>query len=344
MGKDRVKNREKRREKKEKARETERKSGIKEEILHAESLPQAPAIEKSKSTDQDTETAPQPAPQAAGKEECARPLNSLCYVDYENLFYSTKKMEQSLCVPKLVRILNKLSREVTGEGFYKTAVYANWDSIVPLQRHAQDDWNLVGWHTIAVPTREDYWSGQAVKNLVDFVMSLDSLEDAYTMPVDIVFLVSGDKDFVEVVERLKRKKVKVVVVSLKPNLSFRLQEAADEFMILNYEQITGDEPPPLDTYQKDRRMARRQQQSPSYREPEDEFQLLRKSIERAERDQNMSPILWNVVRDEYFLKETRMTLDEANVFMQQLQEVGFVKLIKKAVPGKGIFSFIELPR
>ncbi len=319
MGKARTKNSEKKREKKGRTatgKSEKKKTAPSPEIEHPPS-----GIENVEREAPHEEIIPAVSPALPGHQHS---LQSACYIDYENLFYSARRSGHSICAPKTVRILNKLSREIAGEGFFKTAVYANWDTIVPVQRHAQDDWNMVGWHTIAVPTKEDYWSGQPVKNLVDFLMSLDILEDSYSLPLDLVFLVSGDKDFVEVVERLKRKRIKVIVVSLKPNLSFRLQEAADEFIVLNCDQITGEEPPPLDTYGRDRRMARRQSQEPKRREPEDEFQLLRKSIEKAQRDQNMSPILWNVVRDEYFLNDTRMTAEEANAFVHQLQEGGFV--------------------
>jgi hypothetical protein len=134
-----------------------------------------------------------------------------------------------------------------------------------------------------------------------------------------------------------------VVVSLKPNLSFRLQEAADEFMILNMEEVTGDEPPPIDRYGRiktvpgDTKKRHRE-------EPYDEFQILRKAIEKAERDQNTAPVPWIVVRDEYFLREARMTTEDADRFIQSLSKAGFAELMRRTVPGKGTCLYVSLPR
>lgn len=272
----------------------------------------------------------------------AQSLRSACYIDYENLFYTLRKMSKGLNVPRLVRLLNRMSRNITGEGFFKTAVYANWDSMLPEYRRAQDDWSVVGWRTISVPAKEDYWSGHPIKNLVDFVMSMDLVEDSYTTDISLFFILSGDNDFVEAVERLKRRGKKVIVVSLKPNLSFRLQEAADEAIILNADELTGDEPLPTDRYKSG--LLTGQYRKKHREEPYDEFQFLIKSIQLAERDQNVSPIAWSVVRDEYFLKQAKMTVPEADKFIHSLSEAGYVQLIRRTIPGKGTFLFVGLSR
>jgi uncharacterized LabA/DUF88 family protein len=268
-----------------------------------------------------------------------------CYVDYENIFYSLKKQGLAVSIPKLARILNRLCRERTGQGFLKTAVYACWDRIIPEERHAQDDWSMVGWRTVSIPTREDYLSGQPIKNLVDFIMCLDIMEDGYAMPIELFFIISGDRDFVEIVERLKRRGKMVHIVSLRPNLSFRLREAADEYSILEHNEITGDEPLPIDTYQAWRRSEQRKSRHSSIDggEPEDEFQLLIASILEAQKDQKISPVLWSVVRDEYFLKKRHFSVMEADAFMQSFSDAGFVEIMKKRIPGRGIHTYISIP-
>ncbi|MDQ7821208.1 MAG: NYN domain-containing protein [Candidatus Eremiobacteraeota bacterium] len=276
------------------------------------------------------------------KEPSAPPV-SACYVDYENLFYGVKKQSYTLNVPRLVRGLNRITRGMGGEGFFKTAVYANWDALVPEHRRAQDDWALVGWRTVAVPSKEDYWSGRPVKNLVDFVMSLDIVEDAHVTPISHFFILSGDNDFVEAIERVRRLGKKSVVMSLQPNLSFRLQEAADEFVILNIEEITGSEPPPIDTYGRGRivpRLSLKKRQGESV----DHFQALRMAIEEAQRDQNTPSVPWSVVRDEYFLRVVSMTVEEANRFLEMVSGAGYVEAARRSVAGIGAVLYIKLSK
>lgn len=266
-----------------------------------------------------------------------------CYVDFENLFFTMRSSNKVPGVTRLVRTLNRMSREIAGEGFFRTAVYANWDHIIPESRHAQNDWSLVGWKTLSIPTREDYWSGRPIKNLVDFVMSLDILEDALGSDIDIFFIVSGDSDFVEVVERLKRRSKKVIVISLKPNLSFRLREAADECHVLTFEELEGTEPIPYDSYRTGRALPRQKGRRAPRKAAEDEFQILCSCIEMAEKEQGFRPVSWKVVRDEYFLKEVQTSSDEADRFVGQLAESGFVILKKQALQGKAIHTTISLP-
>lgn len=266
-----------------------------------------------------------------------------CYVDFENVFFTMRASNKVPGVTRLVRTLNRMSREIAGEGFYKTGVYANWDHVIPESRHAQNDWSLVGWKTLSIPTREDYWSGNPIKNLVDFVMSLDILEDAFSSDIDIFFIVSGDSDFVEVVERLKRKRKKVIVISLKPNLSFRLREAADECHVLTFDELEGAEPLPYDSYRTGRALPRQKGERAPGKAAEDEFQILCRCIERAEKEQGFKPMSWKVVRDEYFLNEVHTSPEEADRFISQLAESGFLVLKKQVVKGKGIYTMISLP-
>jgi uncharacterized LabA/DUF88 family protein len=261
-------------------------------------------------------------------------------VDFENLFFGARKHNETLCIPKIVRLLNRLSREIAGEGFMKTAVYANWDMILPESRRAQDDWALVGWRTVAVPTREDYWSGRTVKNLVDFVMALDIIEDARDFGWEVFFILSGDNDFAEVAERLKRLRRRVIVLSLKPSLGLRLQEAADEVIVLKWEEITGDEPPPVDTY---RTLQKRMQDGrPAKRDRPDEFQALLRAVGEAEKEQGRRPVPWAVVRDEYFLREIAMTPAAADEFVQSLAKAGFVSLVRRSIPGRGAHTYVTI--
>ncbi|HEY3998667.1 MAG TPA: NYN domain-containing protein [Candidatus Xenobia bacterium] len=282
---------------------------------------------------------PESAPVDVKHAESTRSHRTACYVDYENIFFCATEHQQKPSVARIVRHLNRLSREVCGMGFVRTRVYANWDGIVTQSRHGEDDWAMLGWNTVNVPTREDYASRRTIKNMVDFVMSLDMLEDGRDQSFDHVFLVSGDADFCEVVERLKRLSRKVTVVALRPNLSYRLREAADEYIVWSLEEITGDDAMPVTSY---RRLA--QTGSPSHPPTEDPYQALRRAVRLAERDQGIVPVAWPVIRDEYFLKMVRMSTVEADRFTKELAQAGFANLVYRRHRDGSQNAYLSLPR
>ncbi len=261
-----------------------------------------------------------------------------CYVDFENLLYSSMAPGHTLSVPRIVRHLNRLGRQASGIGWNQTGVYAAWDNVVTYSRHAQDDWAMLGWRTVAVPTKEDYLSTRPVKNLVDFVMSLDMLEDARDRAWDHFFIVSGDADFCEVAERLKRLRRRVTVVALKPNLSFRLREAADDFIVWSFEDITGDEP--LSTSY--RRLVT--PPVPRGRQDEDPYQVLLRAVRLAERDQGVAPVTWRLIRDEYFLRMLPITEGDADRFVRELDRAGFVTVVSRRSRDGQSQVFLNIPR
>lgn len=313
--------------------------------------PDKPAVAPPRDADKPVELppplpvqAPTPPPAPVSPPVPSRPAESFrsqrttCYIDYENIFFCANEHQQKPSVPRVVRHLNRLSREVSGTGFSQTAVYANWDGIVTQARHGQDDWAMLGWRTINVPTREDYLSRRTIKNMVDFVMSLDMLEDARDRNFDHFFIVSGDADFCEVVERLKRLGRRVTVISLRPNLSFRLREAADECIVWSLDEIVGDEAMPVTSY-------RRLTQPPNHAPPpEDPYQALRRAVRLAERDQGMGPVAWSVIRDEYFLKMVRMSAPEADRFTRELARAGFATLVYRRQRDGSQHAYLSLPR
>jgi len=275
---------------------------------------------------------PSPAPR--------RTTATAVYVDFENLYFGSREHHHALSIPRIARQLNRLSRAACGQGWAQTGVYANWDAIVPTNRHAQDDWAMLGWRTVAIPTREDYVSQRIVKNLVDFVMSLDMLEDARDRPFDHFFIVSGDKDFCEVAERLKRLGKRVSVVALKPDLSWRLREAADDYVVWSFEEISGDEPLPMQSY----RHLTAVVSTPGRTAAEDPFQVLLRAVRMAERDQGVAPVLWTVVRDEYFLRMTEMPGTEADRFVRSLATAGFVNLASQRMRDGTTRTYVSIPR
>ncbi len=264
-------------------------------------------------------------------------LTTVCFVDFENFFYSSYAHGRPVSVSKLARVLNRLSRDVCGDGFAHTAVYAGWDAISAKARHAQDEWAMHGWRTVAVPTKEDLVSQRAIKNMVDFILSLDVLEAARDHPDwEHFFIASGDSDFCEIVERLKRLRRKVTVVSLKPSLSYRLQTAADDYIVCTLDDVSGAEVLPTPY--------RRLPAEPRRKGEQEPYQILCECIGLAEQDQGTRPVPWRVVRDKFFLSHVQMNPEEADQFAREWAQAGFLDLSSRKGPTNRTEAYISVPK
>ncbi len=281
---------------------------------------------------------PDPLPRR-GPEAPPSPIRTACYVDFENLFYRVAESGREFNTPRAVRSLNALSRRICGEGFAHTAVYANWDSLTARARFAQNDWAQVGWRTVAVPTREDHVSDRTVKNLVDFVMSLDILEEARDRGFEHFFLVTGDADFCEVVERLKRLHRQVTVVALKTSMSYRLRQAADRFFLWEIEEISGKATFPLRPAQRPPRVSRGLRRDPDA----SELELLRQALSAAQDDVGGAQVDWETVRDDYYLPLAGCAPEEADSLVRDLAQAGFVLLEPQRVRDGSRRHFLRIP-
>jgi uncharacterized LabA/DUF88 family protein len=280
-----------------------------------------------------------PPEKAPAAPDLPRKMLNACYIDFENVFFSAHEQGFRPSVPRMVRQLNRLSRQRGGEGWASTGVYAHWDALAAQARHVQDDWAMLGWQTVAVPTREDYVSRRTVKNLVDFVMSLDMLEHARDRGYHHFCIVSGDSDFCEVVERLKRLGRRVTVVSLRPSLSLRLSEAADECIIWGVPDISGVDSLPEAAYRRFEEVVR----GPGRAVGEDPFQVLMRAVRMAERDQGVAPVSWVIIRDEYFRKMASMSEDESDRFADMLSRAGFLTMVRKRGKDGKSHTYVSIP-
>ncbi len=280
-----------------------------------------------------------PQPAAARPGAVRRLQRTACYVDFENLFYNVAETGRNFSVARAVRDLNHLSRQICGEGYAHTAVYANWDSISARSRHAQDDWAQVGWRTVAVPTREDRVSNRLVKNMVDFVMSLDILEDARDRDYDCFVVVSGDADFCEVVERLKRLGRRVVVVSLQSALSYRLNQAADRRVTWELEDVSGKDTFPIRTAERPPRTSPGRRRDPGATE----LDLLRAALSEAREITGLAVVDWETVRDDHYVPLAHCAPEEADALVRDLAQAGFVILEPRKVRDGTIRNFLQIP-
>jgi uncharacterized protein (TIGR00288 family) len=190
----------------------------------------------------------------AGKEErkaMQERLNIAVFVDYDNIEIGVKStLRREFDVSLALDALKE-----RGDIVAKFA-YANWGRCEPATRSMAEN---------AVQMVQRIPSPRGDKNGADINLALDALEMAFTHSNITAFaIVSGDSDFIPLVNKLKAYGKTVFVVGGKAFTSTILQQNCHEFV--SYESLLDDEVP-------QRRSGRgpqpqqQQQQQPSQRPP-----------------------------------------------------------------------------
>lgn len=172
------------------------------------------------------------------KQDYDKRVDVAVFVDFENIYISVRNKYD--VNPNFESIMDKCQEygRVTIARAYAdwyrypritNALYAN--SIEP----------------IYVPTyyydREQGRTGKAIKNSVDIHMCIDAMRTLYTHPgIDTYVLVTGDRDFIPLINAIRQHGKRVVVVGVAEAASSHLAQSADEFMF--YRQLLDNGKPP----------------------------------------------------------------------------------------------------
>ncbi|MSO20967.1 MAG: NYN domain-containing protein [Acidobacteria bacterium] len=171
------------------------------------------------------------------------------FIDFDNIEIGVKNtLRREFDVSPVLEALKE-----RGEILTKIA-YGDWT------RHGQMSRSL-SQHGVQMVQRHPGPRGD--KNGADINLSLDALEMALTKPhIDAFAIVSGDSDFISLVEKLKQYNKTVYVVGGKAFTSTILQRNCREF--ISYESLLGTPTPSASTQRPTRQMQspRAPQQSP----------------------------------------------------------------------------------
>ena len=158
--------------------------------------------------------------------------------------------------------VSALKEEASNHGRVVVAkAYADWVTRSPELRGASQFINdppalyAAGIEPVYVPTRLSYGSPSAsgytrttrVKNSVDIKMTTDCIETAHAYPNIVSFiLVSGDSDFIHVINTLRTMGKHVVIVGVSWSTSRRLADQVDGLILydVDVDPETPQEPPP----------------------------------------------------------------------------------------------------
>ena len=164
-------------------------------------------------------------------------INIAVFFDYDNIEIGVKStLRRDFRVAPVLDALKE--RGVIVAKF----AYANWGRQEPATRQMAEN---------AVQMVQRIPSPRGDKNGADINLALDALEMAFTHPhVNAFAIVSGDSDFIPLVNKLKEYGKTVFIVGGKAFTSTILQQNCHEFV--SYESLLDDLPPPAPREHRDR--------------------------------------------------------------------------------------------
>lgn len=147
------------------------------------------------------------------------------FVDVQNMYYSAKSMYNSK-----VNFAQILRTAVSGRALIRAICYVIKTDVVKEENNFFDALENIGFEVKAKDLQIFY--GGAKKGDWDIGIAMDMIELAPKL--DTVILVSGDGDFVPMVEHLRHALgVRVEVIAFGKSSSGKLKEAADSFTDLD---------------------------------------------------------------------------------------------------------------
>ncbi|HEX9989487.1 MAG TPA: NYN domain-containing protein [Chloroflexia bacterium] len=141
------------------------------------------------------------------------------FVDVSNLFYSAKSagVEVNYC--------RLLEHAVAGRDLIRASAYTGVDPENPNQRKFIDFLRANGYKVICKDIHK--YEGGRIKANLDIEMAVDIM--LHSENLDVVVIVSGDGDFVRLIEAVQMKGVRCEVIGFGISTSNDLIEVADHF-------------------------------------------------------------------------------------------------------------------
>src|SRR3989344_3800303 len=143
------------------------------------------------------------------------------FVDVQNLYYSAKNLYNAK-----VNFAQVLKEAVAGRKLVRAIAYVIKADIKE-EKSFFDALEKIGYEVKAKDLQT--FAGGAKKGDWDIGIAMDTIELAHKL--DTIILISGDGDFVPLVEHLRRALgCRIEVMAFGPSSSGKLKEEADEFL------------------------------------------------------------------------------------------------------------------
>jgi len=136
------------------------------------------------------------------------------FVDYENIHHSLRTQYNRVPKPDVLAqsIVDKVRELVPNDHIAIASAYADWEAFEAtgiqsgLKKYGIDPKYVLGKHSK---------TGKVLKNATDISMALDIYESVYEKSeIETFIIVSGDRDYLDLIIRLKRKRKHVFVFAV----------------------------------------------------------------------------------------------------------------------------------
>ena len=159
------------------------------------------------------------------------------FFDYENIVYSLRnRFEQKANFEALMNKAREFGTIAAAE------VFADW-SLPYMSPALMYALQAAGFDLIFVPTGSTQ-ANSPRKNVADLYMAIAVMDCLYARPdVDTFMLLTGDRDFMPLVNHLKRKGKRVVAIGVDGSSSYYLTQSVDDFFYYSeVEEIYEEKP------------------------------------------------------------------------------------------------------
>lgn len=168
------------------------------------------------------------------------------FVDFENIYIATR--DKYKANPKFESIMERCDQY--GRVVIARA-YADWYQYSRITNALYAS----GIEPRYVPTyyygEAGQHDGEAIKNSADIHLVIDAMRTLFDYPnIQVYILVTGDRDFIPLVNTIRQHGKRVVVVGVAESTSSHLAQSADEFIFYHQlaETLLPPEPKPKDIY------------------------------------------------------------------------------------------------
>jgi uncharacterized protein (TIGR00288 family) len=196
-------------------------------------------------------------------------LKIAVFIDFDNIEIGVKStLHREFDVAAVLDALKERGEIVT------KFAYANWGRQESATRALSE-------HAVQMVQRDP--SPRGDKNGADINLALDALEMAFTHDhINAFAIVSGDSDFIALVNKLKQYDKRIFVVGGRAFTSTILQRNCHEFV--SYESLIDDRPRSGHQQQPQQQREERQQERPPQQQPHQQQQQPRQQQKRASLD------------------------------------------------------------
>ncbi len=257
------------------------------------------------------------------------------FIDWENFKISLASGHRTPNVSALKEEVGNHGRVVVAKA------YADWVSRAPELRGASQFTNdppalyAAGIEPVYVPTRlppvgaADSYRTARIKNSVDVKMTADCIECAHSYSnIGTYVLVSGDSDFIHVINTLRAMGKKVIIIGVSWSTSRRLADQVDGLILYDMDVDPAPSPEPAPATVSERGNGRT---TSSGRQQLSDVISIIEDIVRAERQADRTPLLTSlkqrVTRRIPGFDEKKLGYSGFKKLMQRVAQEGNIKLV-----------------